>query len=292
MNRILLTVGAFVAVSGTAYAADTVRLCTGSESGNYYAAGDIIRNMAGSSVNVQVVETEGTIDNLERMLDRASDEDGACDAMIGQPDGPVYLSRTSPAKVKRIRQIASLHREYLHVLCNKESGVSDLGDLENDPAKYRIAIGDAGSGGWLVWQNLIAEDSDYGEIPVSNEGGILALSSVSAGETTCMLVPAGLKNGTVNEADANFGDTVNLVGANDVDFNDALDIKGKPLYEYAKIPGGTYPNSFNYWTKVSTITWNAGVYVNTDKFKNSKTLTAFVQAVARSANTIKAEFGK
>lgn len=295
MNRILtlgLMAAALACIATPSLAADPIRLCTGGSTGNYFAAGEMIQRMAGNTLAVQVVETEGTIDNMERMLTIAADDPKACDAMIGQPDGPVYLSRTSAAKAKRIRQVASLHREYLHVLCNKESGVDDLGDLESDPDKYRIAIGDAGSGAWLVWQNLTAEDDDYAAVPVSNEGGILALSSVSSGDATCMLVPAGLKNGTVNEADNTFGDTVALVGANDRDFDDAVDIKGKPLYQYAKIPGSTYPTSFNYWSDVQTITWLAGVYVNIDRFKDQKRLASFTTIVNRAAGSIKAEFGK
>ncbi|KQV27857.1 hypothetical protein ASC97_05695 [Rhizobium sp. Root1203] len=290
---VLRIIGALVGlmICAAPATAETIRLCTGASNGVYFAAGDMIKKMAGAAVDIEVVETEGTIDNLDRMLTVAPSDPRACNAMIGQPDGPVYISRSSPANAKKVRQVASLHREYLHVLCNKASGVKDLGDLESDPAKYSIAIGEQGSGAWLVWQNLISEDEDYGSVPISNEGGIMALSSVSSGDTTCMLVPAGLKNGTVNEADATFGDTVALVGANDRDFDDAVDIKGKPLYEYAKIPGDAYPKSFNYWSKVSTISWPAGVYVNTDRV-DSKTLAAFVQASTRAANGIKAEFGK
>lgn len=288
-----LSAAAFAFLMSTpASAADTVRLCTGSSTGNYFAAGKMIQRMAGNTLAIEIVETEGTIDNMERMLSVSADDPKACDAMIGQPDGPVYLARTSPANAKSIRQVASLHREYLHGLCNKDSGVDDIGDLESDPSKYKIAIGESGSGAWLIWQNLIAEDDDYGAVPVSNEGGILALSAVSSGDVTCMLVPAGLKNGTVNEADATFGDTIVLAGANDRDFDDAVDIKGKPLYQYAKIPGSTYPNSFNYWNDISTISWLAGVYVNIDRFKDQKRLAAFTTIVNRAANGIKAEFGK
>lgn len=292
MNRILLSLAALAALSGTAYAAETIRLCTGGPSGNYYGAGETIRQMAGSSLDIVVVETQGTVDNMRRMIDLPATDPAACDAMIGQPDGPVYLARTAAAKAKRVRQIASLHREYLHVLCNKDSGVDDLGDLESDPAKYKLAIGDEGSGAWLIWQNLIVEDEDYAAIPVSSEGGIMALSAIQSGDATCMLVPAGLKNGDVTEADNNFGDTVQLVGANDKDFDDAIDIKGQPLYTYAKIPGSAYPTSFNYWSDVSTISWLAGVYINPDRIKDKKVLTAFVHAATRAATTIKAEYGK
>lgn len=88
-------------------AAERIRLCTGAANGNYFAAGDMIKKMAGSSLDIEVVETEGTIDNLDRLLTSAPDDAGACDAMIGQPDGPVYISRTSPANAKKLRQVAS-----------------------------------------------------------------------------------------------------------------------------------------------------------------------------------------
>lgn len=290
-GAMMLAISTISFMAAPASAQEHIRLCTGSASGVYFAAGDAIRTMAAGAVAIDVVETEGTIDNLQRVLTLDAADPKACDAMIGQPDGPVYLSRTSPAAVKKLRQVSSLHREYLHVLCGKNSGVDDLGDLENDPSKYRIAVGSVGSGAWLVWQNLTAEDEDYAAVPVSNESDILALSSVSSGDTTCMLVPAGLKNGTVMEADNTFGDTISLVGANDKDFNDAVDIKGNPLYEYRDIPGEAYPKSFNYWSDVSTISWLSGVYVNTDRI-DSKSLKTFATAAARAAGSIKAEYGQ
>ncbi|MCA1490125.1 C4-dicarboxylate ABC transporter substrate-binding protein [Ensifer sp. NBAIM29] len=280
-------------LTSPASAGQTIRLCTGPESGVYFAAGDAIAKMAGRSFEVVNVSSEGTIDSLERLLDLPADDPNACDAMIGQPDGPVFVSRSSPAKVKKLRQVASLHREYLHVLCGADSGVEDLGDLESDPGKYSIAIGEPGSGAWLVWQNITSADDDYAKIPVRNEGGILALSAVSSGEATCMVVPAGLKNGTVVEADQTYGDTVILAGANDRNFDDATDIRGEPLYSRQDIPKGTYPNALQagWFSGRSTITWNAAVFVNTDRI-DAKTLPAFVQTAARAAAGIKAEYGK
>lgn len=278
--------------AGAAHA-DAIRLCTGSESGNYYAAGETIKRMAGTSLPIEVVETEGTIDNLTRVLDAAVGDEGGCHAMIGQPDGPVYVARSSAGKVKKLRQVGSLHREYLHVLCSRASGVDDLGDIAG--GGYSLAIGEPGSGAWLIWQNILVEDDSYASVPVTNEGGILALSAVSSDSTTCMLVPAGVGNGTVREADATFGDTVLLADANDKDFNDATDIAGKPLYEYVDIPSGTYPQALQtgfFGSSVSTISWLAGVYVNTDKFPDQKQLAAFIQAVSRASVGIKAEFGK
>lgn len=295
MKKIVVMVGLAIAamISAAPASANTIRLCTGADDGNYYAAGKAIERMTGKSLSVEVVATEGTIDNLDRTLSVPVDSADACDAMIGQPDGPVFLSRKTPGAAKSLRQIGELHREYLHALCSKPSGVDDLGDLSGTK-DYTVAIGEEGSGAWLIWQNIVAEDDSYAGVPVSNEGGIIALSAVASDITTCMLVPAGLGNGTVTSADQSYAASIALVPANDKDFNDALDIRGKPLYQYVDIPGKTYPNlqSGFFGSSVSTISWRAGVYVNTDRIKDSKALSAFIQAVARATPGITAEFGQ
>ena len=285
MKRLLLSAGALVAMSfGASAHADPIRICTGSQSGVYYDAGQQIRKMA-TGLDVEVIETTGTIDNMNKVLDT-----GECNVMIGQPDGPAYIAQQSPARVKKLRQIASLHREYLHVLCNRETGPGDLYDL-----KGRLAIGEPNSGGWLIWQNLTKVDPRLAEIPVTNESGVMALSAVSAGtDAQCMLVPAGLGNGTLNEANATFADTMQLVGANSRKYDNVMGIDNKPLYTYADIPGKTYKNLQSGWISaaVSTISWNAGVYINTESFTDQKQLQNFVTAVNRAAIGIKAEYGK
>lgn len=284
LKRVIFLTPGLLGMSIAMAYADPIKICTGAQSGVYYDAGQSIAKMA-SGLNVEVIETTGTIDNMNKML-----ENGECNVMIGQPDGPAFLARQSPAAVKKMRQVATLHREYLHVLCNRDTGPDDLYSL-----KGRLAIGEPNSGGWLIWQNLTKVDPRLAEIPVTNESGVMALSAVSAGtDASCMLVPAGIGNGTLNEANATFADTIRLVGANSRKYDDVQGIDGKPLYTYSDIPGGTYKNLQSGWisTAVSTISWNAGVFINTDSFRDQKQLQAFVTAVNRAAIGIKAEYGK
>lgn len=286
-----MTALAVISMHSTSKAAD-IRLCTGSSSGVYYAAGDSIKTFAGQSLPIKNVETGGTIDNLERLLDLDASDPKACDAMIGQPDGPVYISRQSPAKVKKLRKIADLHREYLHVLCNKASGVDDLKSFSGN-TKYTLDVGVTGSGAWLIWQNIVSQDSSYADVPVKNEGGMLALSSVAAGDTTCMLAPSGLRTGIVMEADNTFGDQVVLAAADSKTFVKATDIKGEQLYSFSDIPKRTYGKSLQtgfFGGAVSTIGWNAAVYVNTDRV-DPAILPKLIQQVSRAALQIKAEYG-
>lgn len=273
-------------------AADQITLCTGSQSGIYYEAGLDIAKAAGRNLEVIVQETAGTSENIDRVLYAPKDEhEYSCDAFIGQPDGMVNEVRSTPAVSKKVRQVGSLHREYLQVVCGKDSGVDDLGDLESDPSKYTIAVGEEGSGAWLVWKNLISEDEDYAEVRTVQEGGISAISSVATGDVTCALVTGGLGIGAMNDADSMFSDTVSLVGANDKDFNDAVGIDGKTLYEYREIDGA-YQNLQGFFGDIDTLTWNARVWVNTEKVANKKVLEQFTRAVAQAAVGIKGKYGK
>ncbi|ABS14264.1 C4-dicarboxylate ABC transporter substrate-binding protein [Brucella anthropi] len=270
-----------------------VNLCTGTDGGPYAVAGKMIADMAKGDPNVRVnviVDTGGTWANIQKTV--LGDE---CDAMIGQPDGAAYLKRQNPGAAGSLKPVADLHREYLHALCSKDSGVSDIGDLESDPKGhgYSIALGDQGSGAWLIWQNFVAEDSDYGEVPVKTEGDVIALAAVASNETTCVLQPAAIGNSLIRQADEQFGDGLTLVGVNDRDFDNATDPQGKPLYTYAKIPSGTYPKSLQGWfSGKSTLTWFAKVYVNSDRFTDKKSLSAFITAVSRAKPAIQAQYGK
>ncbi len=301
MTKIALATGAMIAMTGMAHAEKmTINLCTGGEGKPYNVTGEYIASFLKDSknVDVKVITTNGTWDNIERtVLTAATPEtiaDGsACHAYIGQPDGAVVLKRKNPAAAANLKEIGKGPREFLHVLCSKESGVEDLSEIAGDNTKS-VALGANGSGAWLIWQNFIAQDTSYGEVVVSDESGAIAMSSVAANSTTCALVPAAVVNATVSEADTNFGDAISLVGANDKDFNDATTVDGKPLYKWQEIPAGSYPANLQagWFTSVDTVAWQAGIYVNKQYFTgNTKALEDLITAVAKAKPAIKNSFG-
>lgn len=306
MKRFLtLTAAALIgttALAGTAHAERVrVNICTGGEGKPYNLTGQYIQGFLNDSKNidVHVVLTKGTWDNIERtVLTPATPEnianESSCQAFIGQPDGAVVLKRKNPAAADNLRIIGQGPREFLHVLCSKESGVEDLSDIAGDNTKS-VALGPNGSGAWLIWQNFINEDKSYEEVQVTNEDGPIAMSSVASNTTTCALVPAAVVNATVLAADTDFGDAINLVGANDKDFNDAANIDGKPLYKWQAIPSGSYPSNFQggWFTSVDTVAWQAGVYVNKQYFNdNQKALEELITATAKAKPAIKNTFGE
>jgi hypothetical protein len=304
MNKlytIALALAATVAMPALATAEPvTVNLCTGGEGKPYNMTGEYIAGFLKDSKNIRVnvVTTSGTWDNIERtMLTPANAETvangTACHAFIGQPDGAVLLKRKNPTAAANLKEIGKGPREFLHVLCSKESGITDLYQLAGDNSRS-VALGKNGSGAWLIWQNFVNEDASYGEVVVSDEEGAIAMSSVSSNTTTCALVPAAVVNPTVSEADVNFGDSIVLVGANDRDFNDATTVDGKPLYKWQEIPSGSYPVNLQagWFTSVDTVAWQAAIYVNKQYFTdNTKALEDLITATAKAKPAIKNSFG-
>ncbi|QIG70692.1 transporter substrate-binding protein [Rhizobium phage RHph_I1_18] len=272
-------------------AAETIRLCTGKPGGVYDAVAQDLKAIAGATVNIEIVNTVGSIEEMQRLVDIDKADPTGCDAALLQGDAPTFLKRSSPAKAALLKPVgSSAHREYLWVLCNKESGIDDIKELSS--SSKPVAIGAPGSGTWLIWQNFIAEDSFYADIPTSNDSGQLALSAVSGGDASCMLESGGVPNPTVSEADANYGDTVVLANATDKDFNDAVDLNGKPLYTFSDAPLLPYTVTFgHYWSDVETVSQNAGFYINKQRVSPAA-LDAFIKAAARAATNAKANYGK
>ncbi len=232
-------------------------LCSGVRDGAYNNVGKMI----GGFAKVNVIETTGSIDNVTR----ATSATPECAIFISQPDAVVLTKKKSPSL--KVKEVGVLHREYLLALCNTESGVEDIEDLpggkDASGKAFSVNIGEEGSGAWALWQNFIAEDESYASIPVHNDENLSALTSVASGEYTCMIVTAAAKGSPVlQEANDNYSDQVSLVEATDWDFNDAVDISGKSLYEFVDFPR-TYKNLQGYFGgSRETVSWLARLYVN------------------------------
>lgn len=248
-------------------ASSTIQMCTGGKSGVYFAVGKKMSKAADRDfVRIEPVITKGSWQNMK--LVAAGDQ---CQAAIVQADAYTLFARQKAADAASLDRIGALHKEYTHVLCNKESGIDNMTDLEGK--KYTLAIGKAGSGAWVTMENWKAEDEGYKNTPTVPVGGIAAAAKVADGsDVQCMLYNAGLGAGFVHKIDSRFGDRISIVNATDKDFNDAEDPKGRPLYEYADIPSKTYPANLQngMWSSVETIRQDAVLIVNMDFFEDNE----------------------
>jgi len=211
-----------------------VTFCTGQKDGKYEELGKTMRTYV-RSAELEIVNTEGTLDNLERLAA------GACQVAVVQPDGLTVFKRQS-GKSLDAEFISKAHPEYVHLYCNKESGVDRITDLRGKKDAL-VILGAQGSGPWIFWNNLVAEDKTYEPVPtVVADTMKRAAATVESDPKACMVVISGLKSKSTLFLNDNYGDTLTLAKADDRDLKNVKNWAGKPLFTFAPIPEGTYPN--------------------------------------------------
>jgi uncharacterized protein len=130
-------------------AADSIGMVTGSKTGTYIQFGhDIARVAQGVGLDILVKESEGSIDNIRRLV---SAENAALS--IVQSDVLGFLSRSADPQVRhiagRLRLIFPFYNEEVHLFAR-----TDIRRFE-DLAGRRVVVGTQGSGNWLTSNNLL-----------------------------------------------------------------------------------------------------------------------------------------
>lgn len=233
----------------------TFRLCTGSDAGNYYKAGHILKSKL-TNVKLEVVPTQGSLDNLDKVTK------GECDGAFVQSDAMLVYSSRNAQALSSIERAGVLYAEHAHLVCNRGSGVERVTDLTK---KHTVAVGPDGSGARTTWDAFVLADKKrYAPVNIDTRSGVRALSAVSDGsQVQCLLWVGALGSSYLkNDAQQN-GDRIVLAGTDDWDMGKvAKDARGKEVYGYSEIPSGTYariqPGGALYGTKaVKTITVDA-----------------------------------
>lgn len=211
------------------------RLCTGAETGNYYKAGHMVKKMQGSGVNINVVPTQGSLENLDKLTR------GECDGAFVQSDALLVYSNKNAAAISVVERAGVLYQEYAHLLCNRKSGIDRVTDLTS---AHSVAVGPDGSGARTTWDAFVLADAKrYKPVRIDSRSGPRAYSAVADGtDVTCALWIGAIGSSAMkNDASAK-GDQIVLAGTDDWDMGKvAKDNRGKPVYSYSEIPAGTYP---------------------------------------------------
>lgn len=272
---------ALAAASSAMAQSKEFRLCTGSETGNYFKAGHMVKKVS-SSVKVNVVPTQGSLDNLARITR------GECDGAFVQSDALLVYSNTNAAAISSIERAGVLYEEHAHLLCNRKSGVDRVTDLTN---KHTVAVGPDGSGARTTWDAFVLADAKrYKPVRIDARSGPRAFAAVADGtDVTCTLWVGALGAATMKGDASARGDQLVLAATDDWDMGKvAKDQKGQPVYGYSEIPAGTYPKiqpgGTLYGTKpVKTITVSALFvsnvnWINQNESDYDRVLRAFSSA--------------
>jgi len=265
-----------------------VRLCTGVHDGNYEFAGIQIAQQAKGSLAVEVVNTQGSLDNLAKL------DKGECDAAIVQSDAyGVYLKQNSRSALS-LEKGRVLYQEYLHFICNTQTGISKITQLTKNQT---ILIGPLGGGTSTTWESFkLADPKRYDPIPILPIGGLRAVNMVQEGsEAACMLFVTGLRSTQINEANQvalSSKGRLTLVATDDRDLLKVKDPKGRLIYSKATIPGGTYPGGLQpsslMGSSVDTVAVDAVFVANTQFIEaNEQTYNTLLRAVNNAVPAIK-----
>ena len=212
-----------------------LNLCTGAPDGGYAEVGRAVAAHANPRyLSVTVVETSGSLDNMQRMSRRE------CGAGIVQNDAYlVYQSRHKdrPVEVTRNR---FLFAEFIHLVCRRDANVSTTADLVANPGKHEILVGSEGSGSALTWHAFTVLDARYGNLKASKIGGEDALNRVLNGEAQCLFFVSVLGSQFAENVNRR-GKDLRLVPVTEDAFRSAK-FGAETLYEMRQFPKGVYGN--------------------------------------------------
>jgi TRAP transporter TAXI family solute receptor len=204
--------------------ATDINVCTGGSGGNYEYAGKLMKNQLSSTgINVNVINTKGSWENLEKM------DNGECDAALVQSDAVyVYEKENGPVNAY---SLGDMFTEYVHLLCRRSANIEDIDDLETSSKVY---VGPVGSGSNVSFRGMIMADKEFGgdaysKIPLMNEGADKSsLVKLKGGSADCMVYTAAPGTTFMTKEAQKFGDDLVLVPVIDKDFNDVTntDVNG------------------------------------------------------------------
>jgi hypothetical protein len=260
----------------------TVKMCTGLKGLNYYWVGEQIQAQAKNQVNIVLVTSKGSLENIDRL------NSGECDVALIQSDTTIAANNAGGIEVGE-----PLYKEYWHLICNTDANVDRVTKLNQ---KTPILLGDNGSGVETTWTAFVKADPDrYGKVPHEPKGGQRAAGLVKKGdEAACMAVVTGLNSEgiqTVNNI-AKTSDNMRLIPSDDGDILKLKDSKGRLVYTRETIPSKTYDGLQKGWfsSAVNTIGVQAVIAANKDFLdKDQAAYSKFLDAVHKALPTIKAK---
>lgn len=222
-----------------AEAATTLRLCTGSPGKTYIRVGEklaeLARTMTMGQLVIEVVPTQGSIDNLNRTLA------GGCDAFIAQGDAIAFFeAEVAPEVREKVTVVGTLYKELGILLCHRRTGIDDLDEMGDGT----VAAGSMGSGSFatmVVLQQLFPDL--YGKIRIYPANGFEGALAVLEGKADCLFEVIAPKSDLLQVLNDNERTGSQLYFA-EIDNSNLEDvtIDGKQIYDIVTFDDELYPN--------------------------------------------------
>lgn len=171
-------------------------IATGSKAGVYYPIGEalgMILKQTYPGVDLKVIETAGSIENLQLL------KDGKVDMALVQNDIAFYASEGeamfSDQKITNVSGIATLFPEVVQIVVRKETGIRSLADL----AGRKISVGSRDSGTFYNAQQILSlagvwEQVDHQYFPAGE-----SMQQLQEGKLDGFIFTSGLPNPAIVE---------------------------------------------------------------------------------------------
>ena len=262
-------IGAVTMLLGTsAFAAEDFTLCAGKSGGVYDYTGKVLAQQVDKSiVNVNVIETLGSGENLDALVS------GACDGAIVQSDA-IFVYGKEKGNLDYV-DMGPLYTEFAHLICRRSNSVTNLSDLTD---KTKVLIGKDGSGSNITFRGLVYADKEdggdaYSKIPVLNQGGDTAsLVMLKGGNQglSCMFTVSAPGGNFISVDAEKFAADLVVTPLYDKDFNDVeiTDSNGQKssVWTPVVLEGSTYgkimPSGVFSNKSVDTIGVNARLIIS------------------------------
>lgn len=255
-----------------------LRLATARAGNNYHNLGSLVKKK--SQFGVNLVTSAGSMENLDRL------NQGKVDAAIVQSDAfKVWDKENSGKEIGNIQ--APLYKEYVHVIANRKSGISNVSDMTPEFTVYITE----GSGAEVTWKAFGLEDAEYKKIPVKNAPLHESLLKVAAEPKSVLVFVSGLNSRFIKVANR-YGNKVKLLNVDDKDFDNAVDQYGNKIYSFTNIPGKTYENLQDgvFLSSIETLSVDA-VLVVSKKWKKKQGKTT-LESLTGTVVTVLPDFKK
>ena len=171
-----------------------VRLAAGQRGGLYIAFAELLAERIRarySDIGVEVVPTEGSVDNLALL--RAGDVDmGLALADVAEQDRATGAVDTAPQAVARV------YENYLQVVVRDSAAVQQLSDLQG----LRVSMGAAGSGAAVTTQVLLDTAGLTGRIHTLRYTLRDGLAGLADGSADALVWSGGVPTPAIAELDA------------------------------------------------------------------------------------------
>ncbi len=196
LPMLLLVVGAFYIAFQFVKPAppDHIRILAGSEDGIYYRTALRYQEaLKENGIMAEVVETSGSVDNLNRL--QAVDGDDASSTIAFVQAG-VTPTLQEASKAGQIEALASLYYEPVWLFVRKDIHLPDLRDL----SALRVAVGSDGSGSRAMAETLYALNGlQVPQTPESRIGGVDAVAALILGQVDAALLVGGVETQVIND---------------------------------------------------------------------------------------------